>query len=233
MALHCVFHNDLECGTGQHMSNKQWMVGDARWNPRERQRVEEQFRRFVRTPSNPLGRIQRQPCPFCLREVKKNVNQVPEAAASTRTTARLPAVPPLPQKAMSLRVSSKGHSAGRKLQGSGQRGTGGHGKAQGRHHSGRSSEQRSPSSSLRRVQDTETAFGSRELWKFLTQLSEFHHLDYKNPFLGVWCCFSHHRKIEHGSVTVWKRDIWDYHSVVAPFLRKRIVGLPSSEANAA
>ena len=108
-------------------SNKRWMVGDARWNSRDKQRVEEQFRRMVRTPKNPGGRIRREPCPFCVREY-------------------LPGMVP-----------------------------------------------------------------DRD--------SQFHHLDYRNPFLGVWCCNSHHRRIEHGTVTVLKKDVWDYSSIVAPLLR--------------
>lgn len=116
--------------------NKQWLVGDARWNPRDRQRVEEQFRRHVRTPEkNPNGRIHREPCPFCTREGRPVLVEF--------------------------------------------------------------------------VKGVE-AYVPR---------TEFHHIDYNNPFLGVWCCNSHHRRIEHGSVTVRKRDIWDYSSVVAPLLR--------------
>ncbi len=119
--------------------HKNWMVGDARWNPRMRQRVEEQFRRHVRTPrANPDGRIERQPCPFCVRELFRSdchdMIHIVEAAAFK---------------------------------------------------------------------------------------SQFHHLDYNNPYLGVWCCNSHHRRIEHGSVTIYKRDIWDYSSVVAPLIRSK------------
>ena len=111
--------------------NKHWMIGDARWNSRDRQRTEERFRRHVRTPKkNPDGRIERQPCPFCLREY-------------------LPGLAP---------------------------------------------------------QDDRI---------------QFHHLDYGNPFLGIWCCNSHHRKIEHGTVSVLKKDVWDYSSVVAPLLQPR------------
>lgn len=124
--------------------NKNWMQGDARWNPRQRQRVEEAFRRHVRTPrKNPRGRIQRQPCPFCVR-------------------------------AEIVRLSGE----------------------------------YSRSSAVRIATDDVRACDS-----------QFHHLDYNNPFLGVWCCNSHHRKIEHGTVSIHKRDIWDYSSVVAPLLR--------------
>lgn len=44
--------------------------------------------------------------------------------------------------------------------------------------------------------------------------SEAHHISYRNPFKVVWCCFSHHRKIEAGSVKVFKKHVWDYKSVV-------------------
>lgn len=54
----------------------------------------------------------------------------------------------------------------------------------------------------------------------------FHHLDYKHPFRGVWCCDSHHRKIDHGSLEVPKDAIRDYTSdveVVARPVRLRVV----------
>lgn len=51
--------------------------------------------------------------------------------------------------------------------------------------------------------------------------SEFHHLSYRNPFRGVWCCNSHHRKIEHGTVKVREMDIWDYRSLIPQKYQKR------------
>lgn len=47
--------------------NDRWQKGGRRWNAAERQRVARRFRHHVRTPWNPLGRIQRDLCFFCVR----------------------------------------------------------------------------------------------------------------------------------------------------------------------
>lgn len=46
-------------------------------------------------------------------------------------------------------------------------------------------------------------------------LAPFHHLDYDRPFLGVWTCDSHHRKIDHGALRVPQKAMRDYTSDVA------------------
>ena len=52
--------------------------------------------------------------------------------------------------------------------------------------------------------------------------TEAHHVDYTRPFLVVWVCTSCHRRLEHGSLRVRKRDLWDYSSLVQqkPALQK-------------
>lgn len=50
----------------------------------------------------------------------------------------------------------------------------------------------------------------------------FHHLDYARPFLGVWCCDSHHRQIDHGALRVPLRAVCDYTSLIeAPGVAKK------------
>jgi hypothetical protein len=50
-------------------------------------------------------------------------------------------------------------------------------------------------------------------------ISQFHHVDYKKPFRGVWVCESHHRKIELGTTKITEHKICDYTALVAPLLR--------------
>jgi hypothetical protein len=50
-------------------------------------------------------------------------------------------------------------------------------------------------------------------------ISQFHHLDYARPFVGVWVCVSHHRKIEAGTAKVTPSKVFDYTGLVAPLLR--------------
>lgn len=45
-------------------------------------------------------------------------------------------------------------------------------------------------------------------------ISEAHHLDYKEWWRVTWLCFSHHRKVDHGSLKVRIRHIWDYSSLL-------------------
>lgn len=45
--------------------NDRWQKNGRRWSSRERDRVAERFRSHVRTPSNPRGRVHREPCFFC------------------------------------------------------------------------------------------------------------------------------------------------------------------------
>lgn len=52
-----------------------------------------------------------------------------------------------------------------------------------------------------------------------TSISQFHHPDYKRPFFGVWCCESHHRQIDHGSLIVHPSKWCDYASLVENILR--------------
>lgn len=49
--------------------------------------------------------------------------------------------------------------------------------------------------------------------------SEAHHIDYDRPFVVVWVCFSHHRQLDHGSLTVRNRDIHDYSTLLMPVAR--------------
>ena len=44
--------------------------------------------------------------------------------------------------------------------------------------------------------------------------AEAHHVDYAHPFRVVWACVSCHRKIEHGSLRIRQKHVWDYSSVV-------------------
>jgi hypothetical protein len=50
-------------------------------------------------------------------------------------------------------------------------------------------------------------------------ISQFHHVNYKLPFVGVWACESHHRKIEVGSTVIRCKHICDYTILVRPILR--------------
>jgi hypothetical protein len=52
--------------------------------------------------------------------------------------------------------------------------------------------------------------------------SQAHHIDYSRPFVVVWCCQSHHRKIEYGTVEIKKWMIHDYTSLVASVLKPRL-----------
>lgn len=49
----------------------------------------------------------------------------------------------------------------------------------------------------------------------------FHHLSYApgEEFRGVWCCDSHHRKVDHGDLAVPLRAIRDYSSDVGVVAR--------------
>lgn len=53
--------------------------------------------------------------------------------------------------------------------------------------------------------------------------SEFHHIDYRLPFVGIWCCFSCHRKIDHGNLSVVV-EIWDYTPVVEHMFKPGLLG---------
>lgn len=44
--------------------------------------------------------------------------------------------------------------------------------------------------------------------------AEAHHLDYENPFRVAWLCSSCHRKVDHGSLNLRQKDIWDYSGLV-------------------
>jgi hypothetical protein len=49
--------------------NDRWIKKDGtRWNSAEKARVAKRFRSYIRTPSNPTGRIHREPCFFCVHE---------------------------------------------------------------------------------------------------------------------------------------------------------------------
>lgn len=60
--------------------------------------------------------------------------------------------------------------------------------------------------------------------------AEAHHLDYHEPFVVVWLCASCHRKVERKVLKVYKRDIWDYRSLLlqVPALRveNRLTDVP-------
>ena len=43
---------------------------------------------------------------------------------------------------------------------------------------------------------------------------EAHHVDYAQPFLVVWVCFTCHRKVDRGELKILKRHLWDYTSLV-------------------
>lgn len=45
-------------------------------------------------------------------------------------------------------------------------------------------------------------------------LAAAHHIDYARPFVVVWCCDSHHRKIDHGALCVPLKAICDYTSLI-------------------
>lgn len=49
----------------------------------------------------------------------------------------------------------------------------------------------------------------------------FHHLSYApgEEFRGVWCCNSHHRKVDHGALTLPVRAVRDYSSDVGVVAR--------------
>lgn len=49
--------------------------------------------------------------------------------------------------------------------------------------------------------------------------SQFHHLNYAHPFVGVWTCTSCHRKIELGTLNITSSKICDYTALVQPVLR--------------
>lgn len=48
--------------------NDRWTKDEIRWNKLEQAWVARRFRYHVRVPSNPLGRIHREPCSFCAEE---------------------------------------------------------------------------------------------------------------------------------------------------------------------
>lgn len=50
-------------------------------------------------------------------------------------------------------------------------------------------------------------------------VSQFHHISYAHPFVGVWCCVSCHRKIEVGAIKIGPSKVCDYTALVAPILR--------------
>lgn len=52
-----------------------------------------------------------------------------------------------------------------------------------------------------------------------TSISQFHHVDYKKPFRGVWTCEECHRKIEREELKISPYMICDYTLLVAPRLR--------------
>jgi hypothetical protein len=106
--------------------NDRWQRDGGRWNSDEKIRVSRLFRHHVRTPSNPLGRIHRESCWFCVQNALKG------------GYPRLEHLPPV---------------AG-------------------------------------------------------------HHVDYARPFRVVWCCESHHRQVDHGTLQVPQRAICDYSSLV-------------------
>lgn len=43
---------------------------------------------------------------------------------------------------------------------------------------------------------------------------EAHHIDYVRPFVVVWVCHRHHREVDHGSLKIPKKAIWDYSSLI-------------------
>lgn len=49
--------------------------------------------------------------------------------------------------------------------------------------------------------------------------SEFHHVSYTHPFVGVWACKSCHRKIEAGTIKITKATLLDYTPLVRGILR--------------
>lgn len=49
--------------------------------------------------------------------------------------------------------------------------------------------------------------------------SQFHHVNYEFPFVGVWVCVSHHRKIELGTTKITPSKLCDYTELVRPILR--------------
>jgi hypothetical protein len=53
-------------------------------------------------------------------------------------------------------------------------------------------------------------------------LSQFHHVNYAFPFVGVWVCCSCHRKIEAGSISITVSKLCDYTELVRPILRPAI-----------
>lgn len=44
--------------------------------------------------------------------------------------------------------------------------------------------------------------------------SEAHHPDYSKWWLVVWVCPQHHRMVDHGSLKVLKRHLFDYSSLL-------------------
>lgn len=59
-------------------------------------------------------------------------------------------------------------------------------------------------------------------------LGEFHHTDYRRPFVGAWLCgwagLSCHRKVDHGTLELPPEAIRDYTAVVRPRLRPSMAG---------
>lgn len=43
---------------------------------------------------------------------------------------------------------------------------------------------------------------------------EAHHIDYAQPFVVAWLCFSCHRRVEAGTLKLYSRDLHDYTSLI-------------------
>ncbi len=46
-------------------------------------------------------------------------------------------------------------------------------------------------------------------------LGDAHHVDYGCPFVVVWTCNSHHRRVDHGALRVPRKAIMDYTSLIS------------------
>jgi hypothetical protein len=108
--------------------NDRWKGPDGkRWARADKVRAAKRFRSHVRTPSNPAGRIIRDKCWFCMRDLKR---------------------------------SRQGHQ-------------------------------------IQRMADAGA-----------------HHVDYSKPFLVAWLCEAHHRRVDHGLISLPKMALHDYSSLI-------------------
>lgn len=52
--------------------------------------------------------------------------------------------------------------------------------------------------------------------------ADFHHINYGEPFVGVWLCRICHRRVDHRGLRLTRRMICDYTSLIEPIAKPNL-----------